>query len=167
MKRTGKATSLAEGTSVIDSGRIGEAWNLALLPASGTAVTFGDLIEAWAGEVLAISSQLDQHGADYFTADDYEGALFARDRVERGLLTVLANNVRGGPPPPTPAIVAAVDELFRSITMEEASRPPATWAYDERPTPDRWWWYRIPVRGPIRREIDLRAEEHRDANSSE
>ena len=108
-----------------------------------------DLIDDWAGRVLKLfydSRETDRDVFHEWGADDLVGALYLRDAVDRGLATLRARHLSGDI-----AAVRAIDELFRSMTIED-DRGLTVVEPDAPLSP--WWWKRVPSRGPVVVEIE-------------
>lgn len=105
------------------------------------------LLESWALRVLRVYTELETTVAECeWGMDDYVGALFARDWLERGLQAAGLTQGRR-----EPSAVLAVDALFRSFTLPDEH---GFLQNVQRGLPvEPWWWTRIPSRGPIADEI--------------
>ncbi|PRX92410.1 hypothetical protein CLV72_110170 [Allonocardiopsis opalescens] len=111
-----------------------------------------NLLMSWQGHVARIRSELDLPDSDtsIWGVHDLKATLIIRDFNERPL-GLIESSTREK----VEAILSEIDQLFRSYT-EEDPRNMIDYIDSDEPDPGRgWWWNRIPVRGPIRRELDV------------
>lgn len=104
------------------------------------------LIDGWAAEVLKLQSETlsPTHlspRADRWTVDDLFGSYRARDRLAR--FTESAQLL----------VVRSIDSLLMTFT-EDLGRSWLSLTGLEDESGNGWWWCRVPVRGPIREEIN-------------
>jgi hypothetical protein len=108
------------------------------------------LVGAWERHVDKIERDLDLPDSDrsVWGVHDLVAALSLRGFVQQGV-DALANGLLE----PARAALAAIDERFKSFTLEDPEG--SIRMVDGRPAlPEQWWWHRIPKRGPARRELD-------------
>ncbi|GAB3700384.1 hypothetical protein [Nocardiopsis oceani] len=108
------------------------------------------LLGAWYLHVRKLAADLPLPDTDptAWGIQDVIAALFLRDFVERGLDELGTERTAG-----VDAAVADVDERFRALTEEDGDGRLALADPDAAGHAD-WWWRRIPVSGPARRELD-------------
>jgi hypothetical protein len=112
------------------------------------------LLEAWRLHVEKMDADLSLPDSDrtVWGAHDLLAALSLRNFVWRAVAALdegLAAKVS--------PLLLVIDEKFMSFTEEDASM--IIGMVDDLPIDsDQWWWRRIPVRGPIRRELDQIAQ---------
>jgi hypothetical protein len=107
------------------------------------------LAVAWANQVRKIDSDRSLPWSDrsVWTEHDLAGALFQRDFVEDALNQLrpeLARRLR--------AYVTVADERFRSFTGTDSGERMGRIARVD-PTGRGWWWFRVPVDGPIAQDL--------------
>lgn len=110
------------------------------------------LLGAWHTHVRRLWSDLEFPDADPAACGvhDLVTALFLRDFVDRGVVTLGTERTVG-----VDAALADVDARFRSLTEEDGAdllalaEPEA-----EGRSAEHWWWRRIPLSGPARRELN-------------
>lgn len=110
-----------------------------------------DALDSWALNVLRFHRELGlgPDAPDAYGADDYVGALFGRDRIERALSGTFAG--REGP-----AALEIVDEFFRGFTVPDSTKLLRhAGNSDDR---DPWWWQRVPLQGPVVEELRAREQ---------
>jgi len=98
--------------------------------------------------VERLVAERDQDVTHAWGPHDFVAALSLRDFIERG--ASMASTEEQGQITDT---VRSTDLLFQSFTEPDASGIVAKLA-GVTPSPDQWWWQRIPVDGPIRIEFD-------------
>lgn len=111
-------------------------------------------LEAWRRHVEKMEGDLGLPDTDRtaWGAHDLLAALSIRNFVKHGL-DVLGDDLSAKVNP----ILLELDEKFSSFTEEDAMA--LIGKVDDLPSDsDHWWWRRIPVRGPIRRELDRIAQ---------
>lgn len=122
-----------------------------LVPIGEREISGLDLVDAWAYEVLRLYREsFGSETRESWVPEDFIAALYTRDRLEAMLSELGADREL-----PT---VLAVDELFRSFTVDDPSRVLSAWGSDELPS-EPWWWQRIPGQGPIAEELSKFAAE--------
>jgi hypothetical protein len=100
-----------------------------------------ELIDGWAGHVIRLRAEsLRDVGHDRWGPHDLVAALYLRDGVERGLSSK-----------PTPPIVQAVDELYRSFT--DVDEQHLLKLVDSSAVHLGWWWHRVPRSGQLADEL--------------
>ncbi|MFB9690475.1 hypothetical protein [Amycolatopsis plumensis] len=105
------------------------------------------LIVFWRRQIAKLRGDLSRPDSDrtVWGAHDYVAALFTRDAVAEGLDLVRLE-------PSTLAVVDVLDGEFMSCT-EPDDTSLLTKVDDSVEPGSGWWWARIPVSGPARREI--------------
>jgi hypothetical protein len=119
---------------------------------AGRTVSLVELLEGWAAHVVRLRTEsLLPIQDDAWGMHDLVAALFIRDGLERAL---------AGGPVSGSAIVAAVDDLYRSFTVVDELQlmhliePSAKHA--------GWWWGRIPSSGVVADELRALANDWPD-----
>lgn len=113
-------------------------------------IDISSALESWRLHVEKMVGDLDLPDTDraVWGAHDLLAALSMRNFVQRGLDMMddgLAAKVK--------PLLLKLDEKFVSFTEEDEMA--LIGKVDDLPSDsDYWWWRRIPVRGPIRRELD-------------
>lgn len=114
----------------------------------GNEATLRQLVRDWHMEVARIIDAQSRTDAGAWNADDFVGALHARDRIERGILDKPAD-VRDAVSLET----RVVDTAFEAVTVEDGTS--IVLRFGGLPGEARnWWWHRLPARGSIREELD-------------
>ena len=111
-------------------------------------------LEAWRRHVEKMEGDLGLPDTDRtaWGAHDLLAALSIRNFVWRGL-GALDDDLSAKVNP----LLLAIDEKFASFTEEDSMA--LIGKVDDLPSDsDHWWWRRIPMRGPIRRELDRIAQ---------
>jgi ribonuclease HI len=107
-----------------------------------------DLVDSWASHVCRFVKEASVSGlvtgSRHWGADDWIGALYIRDHLER----VLERLGIGG----TLATVEVTDELFRRFTVTDVSGALRLSGIDDLPH-EPWWWLRVPTTGPVAYEL--------------
>jgi hypothetical protein len=108
-----------------------------------------DLLVAWTLHVNKIQEQLDMPPSDdrAWWAQDLVAALFLRDFIQN-CLAQLPQPIRAK----LEHLVETPDEIFRSMTESDSDGLVQAAAQHET-AKERWWWRRIPIRGPIRQDL--------------
>jgi hypothetical protein len=125
--------------------------NVTVAVADQRSLDLANLLQAWKAHVEKLESDLSLPDADrsVWGAHDFIAALYLRDFVEAGI-----PDIPEGSSQSVERVIAESDERFRSYTeIDELG-----WVehVDGRPDPSRgWWWRRIPIRGPTRKELIL------------
>ena len=111
-----------------------------------------NLVASWGYGVRTVVAQLDrsldERDPTVLAAHDLVGVLFTRDRVERTAALVpeeLDDRVRD--------VLEVFDAEYHAITVDDTSAE-VTRVGDVRRFRAGWWWHRVPVRGPVRQELD-------------
>lgn len=112
------------------------------------------LMFSWHNSVRKIGSDVHLSDSDQQAWGVYDliAALTDRDRIEDGLGRIASNLSRSAGD-----VIESADEELRSFTeIDEAHRIiQIDEAMGDRVEKGRnWWWYIIPIRGPIRLEIE-------------
>ena len=110
------------------------------------------LLGAWHTHVRRLRGDLELPDSDPAACGvhDLVTALFLRDFVDRGTATLGTERTAG-----VDAALTDVDARFRAVTEEDGSdllaraEPEA-----EGRAAEHWWWRRVPISGPARRELD-------------
>ncbi|WP_017543747.1 hypothetical protein [Nocardiopsis prasina] len=118
------------------------------------------LLGAWHTHVRRLRADLTLADGDPSACGvhDLVTALVLRDFVDRGIATLGTELTRS-----VDSALADLDERFRSLTEEDGvgllalAEPEA-----EGRTDEKWWWRRIPLSGPARRELDSAAAREQD-----
>jgi|SRR5215475_4525451 len=101
------------------------------------------LVAAWVATVRRIASA---QGADYY--DDYFGYLCWRDDIDEVVAAL--------PEADASVVLKAVepaDVLFKDSTFDDGGEAMTRLSFRIRT--DRWYWRRVPVRGPIARSLGV------------
>jgi hypothetical protein len=101
------------------------------------------LVSAWVGSVRWIAST---EGEDYY--DDYFGYLCWRDGID--------DVVAALPEADASVVLKAVepaDALFKDSTFDDGGEAMTRLSFRIRT--DRWYWRRVPLRGPIARSLGV------------
>ncbi|WP_017589297.1 hypothetical protein [Nocardiopsis ganjiahuensis] len=123
------------------------------------------LLGAWHTHVCRLRADLELPDSDPSACGvhDLVTALFLRDFVDRGITTLGTERTAG-----VDAALADADARFRSLTEEDGVE---LLAVAEPETAGRaaehWWWRRIPLSGPARRELDRVATRGRSGQAGE
>lgn len=114
----------------------------------GRSRTFYDLVMAWNHHVERLRKEAGKQEDDArftWNEHDYVAALFLRDNLESGLRTSEDDRARKA--------VDKVDASFRSFTGEGPAELLPRLA-DVSPDNRGWWWRRVPLTGPVARDLD-------------
>lgn len=137
-----------------------KGWELRRGPADLTPAQRGELLiqlEGWAGRLLRIHAEIDlvaDTGVDFWGPFDLVGAYHGRERIERLLVDCEVSFA-----------VDAIDRLLLSFSEEIGVAWLASLGLeDERG--DGWWWGFVPVRGPLRWELDDRLRSSGDGSEA-
>lgn len=117
-------------------------------PGGAGEVSILKLADDWAEYVLRLEGQRIEVGSDLAGIKEFVAGLMVRDRLEKGL------NPDAGDTP-APALVLAVDALYRACTHRDDHRVLALLDEDLPTSP--WWWERIPASGPLASEFSKQA----------
>ncbi|WP_431868647.1 hypothetical protein [Nocardiopsis eucommiae] len=94
---------------------------------------------------------------------DLVTALVLRDFVDRGVATLGSERTAS-----VDAALADIDARFRSLTEEDDAGLLALAEPEvEVRTDEQWWWRRIPLSGPARRELDRAAAREQDGRGQD
>ena len=113
------------------------------------------LLGAWHTHVRRLREDLELSDSDPSACGvhDLVTALVLRDFVDRGITTLGTERTAG-----VDAALADADARFRSLTEEdETERLALAEPEVEGRVTQNWWWRRIPLSGPARRELDRMA----------
>lgn len=106
------------------------------------------MIDSWSAQVLRLFRESDDPPApadDAWGAHDFVGALYARDRIGRGIDEAGVDS-QAVPP------LAIADEMFRMFTVADEDELLSEVGL---PIPrDPWYWRRIPRTGPVPRDLN-------------
>jgi hypothetical protein len=113
----------------------------------GRTKELGELIDGWTQQVERLASEaLDRDTkADAWGVHDYIGALHLRDLVANVVAKFESDEAVA-----VETALRAADSNLRSFTEPDAGGLIVTVAAGDHGS--GWWWKRIPVRGPVRRE---------------
>lgn len=137
-------------TDLLDHEESAQLSSITVPVAHGRSIDLRTLLGAWERHVRKIEDDLDRPDSDrtVWGAYDLVAALRLRSLIRDGLRALpptLLNSVEG--------LLAAIDNRFRSYTEEDVGGTVRA-IDDAEVSPQEWWWRRIPVRGPVRRELE-------------
>ncbi|HEX2149946.1 MAG TPA: hypothetical protein VHI31_07245 [Actinomycetota bacterium] len=113
-----------------------------------------ELVDSWAERVLRLEEAAQAPGpyTDLSPVKEFVSGLQVRDRLEQSL----TDNTSGSS---APALIRAVDALYRAYTLQDDHRVLAR--LDEDLPTEPWWWSRIPAAGPLAAEFSKQARKLR------
>jgi hypothetical protein len=113
------------------------------------STTLDELLRGWEAHVRVLERELANARDTGWSADDLVAALLIRDRIEKAL-PALGSNDRVE----AKSWLQTGDLAFEAMTEIDDRRLVRLFARDESQLPGKWWWTRIPRRGPIRIELE-------------
>lgn len=134
----------------LESGEVSRLRQISVRVSASREIDLCDLVTGWYQHVRKMESDLPLSDSDrtVWGAYDLLAALSLRDFVARGL-----GELDPGYSMAAAAAVRDVDERFLSYTERDDSQRIKK-LDDSIGEGQGWWWKRIPVSGPIRREMD-------------
>lgn len=132
-------------------------WRSLEVPVNTTvSLSMGELLDGWRIQVRRFLSELDSDRDDrgVWGAHDYIGALHLRDALERGLALV-GEAERDA----AAVLVGKTDREFEGLTEQDRSELLDRFLVAE-PSGESWWWKRVPIRGPVRVDLDGESKGH-------
>ena len=112
------------------------------------AVPFTDLLDGWDRHLARLHDESQRPGSpDSWGAHDYFAALSLRDVIARALPRLSSEQARLAD-----ARLRGPDILLRTFTEIDDRRLVRT--PGDRQTSQDWWWDRIPLRGPVREDLE-------------
>ncbi len=128
------------------------------------AVTLGELLDAWSAHVRRLDDEqsLSEDEKSVWGAYDYYAALLIRSEIHSVMAQLSADVAEA-----VNAEVATSDDRFRSSTEaddEGVLRNLIQLVFGKHPPDDGWWWFRLPITGPARDDIEAIASSPRGSD---